>query len=871
MDGERHLTVLIVEDEETDAELCRRELLRAGMRCGFNRVDTRAAFEAALESTKPDLIISDFTLPTAFDGLAALQLAAARVPDVPFIFVSGTIGEERAVEAMRRGATDYVLKDRLHRLVPVVRRALAEARDRRARARAEAELAETKSRLDSILASITDAVWSLSANGEVVYLNPAVELIWGRPREFLDNPENWRRALFPPDAARVEAAWDAMTTQGLPFDAEFRIVRGDGSVRWVHSRGHAVRADDGSILRIDGLTSDITLRKKQEERIARLNRIHAMLSGINSVIVRVKDRTKLFDEACRIAVEHAGFRMAWIGVVDTQTNRLSPVAHRGHEAGYLKAIGVVNRVVGEHAGAAARAIRSKRPVIVDDIATEGGMIYRQEALSRGYRALAALPLFLQDAAVGVLLLYATETGFFNAEEMKLLDELAGDISFALDHIAKTERVDYLAYYDGLTGLPNRTLFFDRLNQMVRGRTAHSHVACVVLDVERFHVINDTFGTAAGDTVLQQLAQRLTGALSEATLLTRLSGDRYAFGLPAVEEVSEIVHLLEGRVLSAVAAPFTLNGQELRVQMRAGIAVCPDDGANANTLMKNAEAALHTAKRHGSRYCFYEPEMNVKVAEKLRLENRLRVALDRNEFVLYYQPRVNLITGKLTGLEALLRWQPAGEPLVLPNDFVHLLEETGMIVEVGAWAVREAAFQCVRWRAKGYEPPRVALNVSAVQLRQPDFVGDILDGITAAGSMPEQMSVEITESMLMESLESGIAKLARLRDAGVEIALDDFGTGYSSLGYLAQLPVAALKIDRSFVARLTGSTHDTAIVSTIVSLGRTLRLNVIAEGVETEEQANLLRSLGCEEAQGYLFGRPLTAADVENLMPESSTS
>ena len=854
------LNVLIVEDQQTDAELCQRELHRGGIRCLLHHVETREAFEAALARSTPDLIISDFSLPAAFDGLGALELAMARAPDVPFVFVSGTIGEERAVEAMKRGATDYVLKEHLHRLVPVVKRALTEARDRRARRQAEAALAETKSRLDSILASITDAVWSVSPHNEVIYLNPAVERIWGRPREYFDTPESWARSVFPQDAARVEAAWNAMTSGGNAFDEEFRIVRGDGSVRWVHSRGHLVREPDGAIARIDGLASDITLRKKQEERIARLNRIHAMLSGINSLIVRVKDRDRLFDEACRIAVEQAGFRMAWIGVVAPETGKLAPVAWRGHEAGYLQA------VVSEHDGPAARAIRGHRPAVVDDIANAGLVAYRQAALARGYRALAALPLFLGEVAIGVLMLYAADTGFFDAEEMKLLEELAGDISFALDHIEKTQRVDYLAYYDGLTGLPNRTLFFDRLEHMLKACiAAHTHAACVVLDIERFHVINDTFGASAGDTVLQQLAHRLSGAMPHAALLTRLNADRYGFAVADGGEASKVVHLLEGTVMQAVSQPFVLGGQELQVQVRAGIAMCPQDGSDAHTVLKNGEAALHTAKRDGARYRFYEPQMNVMVAEKLRLENRLRGALARNEFILHYQPRVHLASGKITGLEALLRWLPAGEPIVPPGEFVHLLEETGMIVEVGAWVVREAAAQCVRWQAKGYGAPKVALNVSALQLRHPSFVADVLGGIAAAGGRPEQMNVEITESMLMESMEHGIAKLERLREAGVDISLDDFGTGYSSLGYLAQLPVTALKIDKSFVARMTRSAHDAAIVSTIVSLGRTLHLKVVAEGVETQEQERMLRSLDCEEGQGYLYGRPLSVEDADRLL------
>lgn len=856
------LKILILEDEVTDAELCERELARAGIACELHRVDHRPAFEAALRELGPDLIISDFSLPTAFDGLHALELARVHLPDVPFVFVSGTIGEERAVEAMKRGATDYVLKDRLQRLGPVVQRAVTEAADRRARRSAEGALAEAKSRLDSILQSITDAVWSiLPPPQRGIYANPAVERIWGRPPSWFEDGETWITAVVAEDQPRVASAWRRMIAEGAPFDAEFRIHHGDGSLRWLHTRARRIHAQDGAVERIDCLSSDVTLRKRHEARIARLSRIRAMLSGITSLIVRERNREKLFDTACRIAVEQAGFRLAWIGMLDSDNDRLVPQARRGDDTGYLDAIGIMKRRIAGHPGVAALAIRSRRPVISNDLAADERIIDRGQALSRGYRAAAALPLLVEGTAAGVMVLYAGERGFFDDEETKLLEELAGDIAFALDHIAKTERLDYLAYYDGLTGLPNRKLYFDRLERMLASRSGNDGAAAVVLDVQNFHAINDALGTPVGDAVLQQLAVMLRGVVPAPDLFTRLGADRFAFAVADVSDGAGLVHVLEERVFPATRGPIPAGKHEVHVDVRAGMALSPGDAADGATLVRNAETALQSARRDGVRYRFYEPRMNRRVASRLILESRLRAAVRDREFVLHYQPCVDLASESVVGLEALLRWMKPGHGLVAPGEFMHVLEESGLIVEVGAWVVREALAQCVRWRAQGLEPPRVAVNVSAVQLRQPDYLQDVLAAVAASGGDPKWLALEITESMLMDSIDDCMTKLKDARAAGIDILVDDFGTGYSSLNYLVQLPVSALKIDKSFVAHMLHGERHRAIVATVIALARNLNLKVVAEGIEREEQARILRQLRCDGGQGYLFDRAMPADEV----------
>ncbi len=333
------MKILLVEDSPSDAELCVRELTRSGLNIVSRCVDTREAYEKALGEFDPDLILSDFSLPGAFDGLLALELARNWPKDIPFIFVSGTIGEERAVEAMRRGAADYVLKDRLSRLVPVVERAFKESQERIARKKAEQELEETRSRLDSVVSSLADVVWSMSASPYgLVYINPAAETVYQRLiSDFQKNPGLWLEVIHPADRKQVEKLRES-ALGGETFDSEYRIVWPVGEVRWVHDRGKPVRDAHGRVVRIDGLARDITQRRIERERITRLSRIHAVLSGINSVIVRVRDREELFREACRIAVEDGGFKLAWAGLLNKHTLEVIPQIWVGNETGFLAQI-----------------------------------------------------------------------------------------------------------------------------------------------------------------------------------------------------------------------------------------------------------------------------------------------------------------------------------------------------------------------------------------------------------------------------------------------------------------------------------------------------------------------------------------------------
>jgi diguanylate cyclase (GGDEF)-like protein len=384
----------------------------------------------------------------------------------------------------------------------------------------------------------------------------------------------------------------------------------------------------------------------------------------------------------------------------------------------------------------------------------------------------------------------------------------------------------------------------------------------ILDLERFKNINDSLGRPAGDALLKQVSAFLSRDGGDPSLLAHLGADHFAVVVPELKQEGNIASLLERKMRAFLDHTFRLNDTELRIAIKVGGALFPDDGTDADTLLRNAEAALKKAKASGERYLFYTQRMTATVAGNLTLENQLRQALDKGEFVLHYQPKVNLRSGKLTSAEALIRWKDPRTGLVPPGRFIPILEETGLIYEVGRWALRKAVEDYLRWRVMGLTAVPVAVNVSPLQLRDRGFIAEIKEVVGINAKAAAGLELEITESLIMEDIKHNIASLQAIRDMGVSIAIDDFGTGFSSLSYLSKLPVNTLKIDRSFVTDMTGGPEGLALVSTIINLAHSLKLKVVAEGVETEEQSRLLRLLNCDEMQGYLFSKPVPIEDFE---------
>jgi diguanylate cyclase (GGDEF)-like protein len=386
----------------------------------------------------------------------------------------------------------------------------------------------------------------------------------------------------------------------------------------------------------------------------------------------------------------------------------------------------------------------------------------------------------------------------------------------------------------------------------------------MIDIERFKTVNDAFGRQSGDQLLKEVAARMKQAGKDETRMARLGADHFALMSDDAQSESEVARLTERRFQEIFEAPFALAGHELRVAARFGIAIYPSDGEDAEALLRSAEAALKKAKAGGERYLFYAQDMTERTAEKLALESRLRQALESDEFVLHYQPKVDAETRELVGVEALIRWQSPELGLVPPVKFIPLLEETGLILDVGAWALKRAARDHRRWVESGLKAPRIAVNVSAIQLRQRNFVATLQRAL-AKGTPAPGVDLEITESLIMQDIEANIGKLKQVRALGVGLAIDDFGTGYSSLSYLAKLPIETLKIDRSFIVTMLQDSNPMTLVQTILTLAHSLRLKVVAEGVETEDQARVLRLLRCDQMQGFLFSKPLPAEELVKLL------
>ncbi len=979
------IRILFVEDSEDDIKLALRAMHKGGLVVSYRSVQTQEELQHALESEPWTAVISDFNMP-GFTGLDALKLFHSSGLDIPFILVSGTIGEEVAVEAMRAGASDYLMKKSLARLAPALQREIKESKSREAHRQAQAALVESEARYRSLSDLSSDWYWELDENfrftaaslegmgkfderaaswlGKTRWELPYMKADWAAHREVLRAHQSFvdvdievmrsngtmrymsisgeprfnrlgvfcgyrgvgkdttEKAQHVHDLQRLHSAMDATADAiylvdrstltfvyvnaaacmlqecsceelmamgpdlalgssrvdlAMVFDEvishgtsraprEFERVRKDGSTIWVESRSRAHRFDASWM--IVTVVRDITDRKLAESKIAQLSRVKAVLSGINALILREAKRESLFTEACEIAVRAGGFRMAWLAVPDESSSSFSLVASTGLDDALKEAIQRNLLARTEDAprdpGFLPRIISDRKARVFNDLMHESQSGFGSKHLESGIRSVVFLPLMVSDVGAGVLVLCASEPDFFQQQELDLLSELADNIAFAVDHIEKQARLDYLAFYDVLTGLANRKLFFDRVTQAARSASGNgSKMAVYIVDIERFKNINDSLGRPAGDAVLKQVADWLAHNAGDAGLLARVGSDQFAALLPQVRPSGDLVKLMDRVVASFSEHSFVVGDVTLRLAVKFGVALFPEDGTDADTLFKNAEAALKNAKQGGSRYLFYNHRMTANVAARLTLENQLRRAYEQEQFVLHYQPKLHLGTGKLIGAEALIRWNDPSTGLVPPGRFIPVLEQTGLIHEVGRWALRKAVSDYLEWKAGGLLSTRIAVNVSALQLRDRGFVAEIHKTVSVDPEASFGLELEITESLVMEDVKQSIAILQAVRDLGVTVAIDDFGTGFSSLSYLAKLPIDTLKIDQSFIADMLGNAAGSTLVGTIITLAHAMNLKVVAEGVETVEQERLLSILGCDAVQGYLYSKAVPRDEFES--------
>jgi diguanylate cyclase (GGDEF)-like protein len=463
---------------------------------------------------------------------------------------------------------------------------------------------------------------------------------------------------------------------------------------------------------------------------------------------------------------------------------------------------------------------------------------------------------------------ADQAKVWTADEMKLAQSIGLHLYMAVTQKRVETMMRYQASHDSLTHLPNRLLFDEQLSlALVNAHQKGETLAVAFLDLDRFKTINDTLGHAMGDLLLQQASERLRSCLRDCDAIARWGGDEFTLLLPSLTCAEDITRISQ-RILEQLIDPFQLGAQEVYVTASLGIALAPYDGEDAETLLKNADAAMYRAKQQGkNNWQLYSAEMNTEALEQFALESDLRKAAIKDELLLYYQPQVDLNTGRIVGVEALLRWNHPRLGLVLPSQFVPLAEETGLICPLGNWVLRTACFQHQRWCADGLPPIRVAVNLSARQFQQQNLVQTIVDTLAETGMEPSYLELEITESTAMQDIDLTITILKQLRQMGIYITMDDFGTGYSSLSAIKHFPLHTLKIDQSFVRDLLSDRSDVAIAKAVIALGKGLGLDILAEGVETAEQLSFLRSIDCDTAQGYFFSKPLPATQMSQLLTE----
>ena len=675
-------------------------------------------------------------------------------------------------------------------------------------------LEESEGRFRQMAENIKQVFWmSDSTRQKMLYVSPAFEEIWGIPYDRLDSPDSLLETVHPEDRARVAEALSGMAQGNC--DITYRIVRPDGQIRWIRDRAFPVRNEKGKLIRITGIAEDITVQKQTEEQLS--------LSA--QVFVNSQEAIMITDSMNNIIKVNQAFTDI-TGYSEMEVIGKNPrILKSGrHESGFYQSLWQTLLSTGNWHG----EVWDRR---------KNGEIYPKWVTINIVR---------------------NELG-----EISNFIALFSDIT---ERKASFDRIQRLAHYDTLTNLPNRSLLNERLESAIAGAKRNGlKIGILFLDLDRFKNVNDSLGHFAGDLLLQTVANRLKRCVRDMDTVARLGGDEFVIILNGIKDAADAAHVAQ-KILESLSEPVMIENQEIVTTPSMGISIYPDDGQNHTTLIKNADAAMYHAKDLGrGNFQFFTQNMNEKAFKQLSFESDLKLALKRAELFLDYQPQIDIRSGRLVGMEALLRWRHPEKGLIPPSVFIPVAEECGAIVAMGEWVIRAACNQNRIWQAAGLPVVPVAVNLSAVQFRQKDIVDAIKRILEETGLSPSLLELEMTEGIIMEDADTTIGTLRAIKEMGLRLSIDDFGTGYSSLSYLKRFPIDKLKIDQSFVRDIATNQDDAAIIRTIITMGHSLRLQVIAEGVETLDQLAFLKEEGCDEAQGYHFGRPMPASQFEALL------
>jgi diguanylate cyclase (GGDEF)-like protein/PAS domain S-box-containing protein len=699
------------------------------------------------------------------------------------------------------------------------------------------------------------------------YVSPQVEEILGyTPEEWMADPSLWERRLHSDDRERtLEHESKAAAERRNPPPIDYRMITRDGALVWILDEA-VLEPDGGGTPVWHGVLYDITERKHVEQELRRAAAQQAAVARLSSHALQLGEPDTLMEEAVSLMAQLDGVESACIWEVGRDGRRLQMLAEANVQA--TESDRRASAARDSHAGA---ALESGLHVIVDDWESERRFSMPPALRVAGVGSSLAVPIDGKEEPFGVLDIHALETNRFTPQDVHFVQASANVLADAVERHAADLALRHRVLHDSLTGLPNRTSFVESLKlALQRGAVSGSPVGILFLDLDSFKLINDSIGHHAGDELLRAVASRLGSDLRPGDIVARFGGDEFGILVDHLADEDEAV-AIANRVAAAFAEPFSMGGAEHFIGASVGIAVdrpSRSEPVDAESLIRDADAAMYRAKEKGQARCeLFDAEMRARAVRRLEVEQDLHRALARDELTLHYQPVVALGSGEIVGLEALVRWEHPRRGMLDPGEFLSIAEDSGLIGPIGRWVLENACRQAREWHEQRPDrrPLDVAVNLSARQVAHRDLAASVAEVLARSGLDPIHLSLEITESVLVEESATATATLEALSEIGVRLVLDDFGTGYSSLAYLNRYPFDALKIDRSFVEGLGVEQERTAIVEAIVGMARALSLDAIAEGVENAAQLSELRRLGCDYAQGHLFSRPLPPAGLTRLV------
>lgn len=814
--ADRELKLLILEDDANDVELIKRQLRKSGVNFQSAAVCDREGFIRGLEEYQPDVILSDYALPQ-FNGIEALELLHQRRFQVPFILVTGSQSEEIAVECMKKGADDYILKSAMGRLPAAVLNAHRKREAELERERVQRALRKSEEQYRLITENSRDLICMIDGNGTFLYFSPSFEQVLGYRPEDLRGPGAFFGRVHPNDLPGLMENFRRANQTGEAGRNEFRYLDSNAGWRNMEAIFSPVQDETDREPRAVFVCRDITERKMTEEALRTSEERYALAArGAND---------GLWD--WNLKANQIYFSHRWKAMLGYRENEIGTDPEEWFRRIHPDDLPRVKEEMDAH-------LQGRIP----HFETEHRVLHRDGR----YRWMLNRGLGIFDSSGNAYRMAGSQTDITGR---KLAEE----------------QLLHNAFYDTLTELPNRAMFMDRLNSAVEQTRRRNEYAFAVLflDLDRFKVINDSLGHTIGDQLLVAVARRLESCLRAGAMVARLGGDEFAIFLDDIRTVSEAKRVAE-RIHKELSLPFNLSGNQVFTSASIGINFGSRSYDRAEDVLRDADTAMYRAKAAGkARHEIFQAAMHKRAVEMLQMEGDLRRALENNEFLMNYQPILCLRTGRIVAADALIRWQHPSKGIMFPMEFLPVALETGLFLPIMQWLFQTACSQARTWKDAGFAEIRLSLKYPARLLGDRSLKPMVRESLGSPSLDPANLELAISEFNLAENLDAEISNLRRMQELGVQVSIDDFGSSYSALAAVKRLPIQAVRIKRSLLqGLLSGSSNDEAIVTAVVTLARSMKLRVTAQGVETVEQVNFLRSLDCDEIEGYLCGRPVTA-------------